>query len=549
MPTDPRYMTSERPDYVVEEFTEEERAILSPYFTNLEGPVFCLVNLPEVVKGALFARYSRTPKTLRRLFLDEFVGDLELHDDGVNAAVGLTRAEELYDKVFLQFGDDSVAQLGGVHLACEQSSNLLTKILEWARLMAYLEQSTRFMPYDTKFGGYYRYYRDVAIMAHALLGPEFVRVMDFTFERYSWFLEQLMPYFIEMYPNVDNKALPAYEAAVRAKLLDNIRGLLPAATISNMGIYGPAQSYENLIMRMRSLNLPEARQYSLLMIEELRKVIGPFMERVDKPDRGNVHSAYLAGTRSDTAELVAHLLGDMEIEPAPEVTLLDFDPDYEVKLVAAISAEVSSYGEAQLRRRVELMAEHERLAVLQAYFGDRSNNRRHKPGRHLEMVGYRFEVLSNYGAFRDLQRHRMLTITWQTLTPVHGYNIPVLVSEAGYAEQYSEVLDAQAELFHKLAEVFPADAQPQYALGFEFKMRYAIQINARALTHLIELRTGPAGHEDYRLIGQQMHNLVREAGHGAIAEMMRYADHERYDLGRINAEQRMHERREALGQS
>src|SRR5213596_4060073 len=155
--------------YVAEQFTPEEEATLRPYFTNLDAPVFALVNLPEVVKGALFARYSRSSKSLRRLFLDEFVGDLDLTGDlTVDATVGLRRAEELYDRVFFEYGDDSVAQLGGVHLACEQASNLLTKVLEWGRLMAYLEQSTRYIPYDSRIGGRYRFYRDPAVLGSPL---------------------------------------------------------------------------------------------------------------------------------------------------------------------------------------------------------------------------------------------------------------------------------------------------------------------------------------------------------------------------------------------
>ena len=148
--------------YAAERFTPDEELILRRYVTNLDLPVFALVNLPEVVKGALFARYSRSAKSLRRLFLDEFVGDLDISGDPtVDATVGLRRAEELYDRVFLEYGDDSVAQLGGVHLACEQASNLLTKILEWGRLMAYLEQSTRYIAYDARLtNGRYRYYRD-----------------------------------------------------------------------------------------------------------------------------------------------------------------------------------------------------------------------------------------------------------------------------------------------------------------------------------------------------------------------------------------------------
>src|SRR5436853_5791935 len=146
--------------YVTETFSPDEAEILERHFTNVDRPVFALTNLPEVVKGALFARYSRSHKSLRRLFLDEFVGDLDLTGDlTVDATVGLKRAEQLYERVFLEYGDDSVAQLGGVHLACEQASNLLTKVLEWGRLMSYLEQSTRYIPYDSRFQGRYPYFR------------------------------------------------------------------------------------------------------------------------------------------------------------------------------------------------------------------------------------------------------------------------------------------------------------------------------------------------------------------------------------------------------
>ncbi|MHB1091070.1 MAG: FAD-dependent thymidylate synthase, partial [Ilumatobacteraceae bacterium] len=154
--------------YIPETFSNSESDVLKRYFTNLDGPVFALVNLPEVVKGALFARYSRSAKSLRRLFLDEFVIDLDLAgDQNVDATIGVNHAESLYEKIFVEYGDDSVAQLGGVHLACEQASNLLTKILEWGRLMSYLEQSTRYIKYDARLGGRYRYFRDPDV----LMGP------------------------------------------------------------------------------------------------------------------------------------------------------------------------------------------------------------------------------------------------------------------------------------------------------------------------------------------------------------------------------------------
>src|SRR4029077_13506994 len=178
--------------YAPETFTEAEAATLRPYFTNLDGPVFALTNLPEVVKGALFARYSRSDKSLRRLFLDEFVGDLDLSGDlTVDATVGLKRAEDLYARVFLEYGDDSVAQLGGVHLACEQASNLLTKVLEWGRLMAYLEQSTRYIPYDSRLGGRYRYHRPPEVL-ESKLGARYVEQIDELFRTYSELLPTLL---------------------------------------------------------------------------------------------------------------------------------------------------------------------------------------------------------------------------------------------------------------------------------------------------------------------------------------------------------------------
>src|SRR5437764_6351135 len=171
--------------YVRERFSDAEADVLRRYFTSMDGPVFALVNLPEVVKGALFARYSRSAKSLRRLFLDEFVGDLDISGDlTVDATVGLRRAEELYDRIFLEYGDDSVAQLGGVHLACEQASNLLTKVPERSRLMSYLEQSTRYIPYDSRLGGRYRYWRDPEI-ARSPRGARYAADLDVLFDTYA----------------------------------------------------------------------------------------------------------------------------------------------------------------------------------------------------------------------------------------------------------------------------------------------------------------------------------------------------------------------------
>ncbi|HXX90644.1 MAG TPA: FAD-dependent thymidylate synthase [Acidimicrobiales bacterium] len=532
--------------YADEHFSDEEAEVLRRYVTNLEGPVFALVNLPEVVKGALFARYSRSPKSLRRLFLDEFVGDLDVSGDvGIDATVGLRRAEELYDRVFLEYGDDSVAQLGGVHLACEQASNLLTKVLEWGRLMAYLEQSTRYIAYDHRLPtGHYRYYRDPDVLESAL-GARYVGEMDRMFDTYAQLLPGLQSWLARRYPQQPGDSDFVYRQSIRAKALDALRGLLPAGSLSNVGIYGTGQAYEALLLRMRAHPLPEARAYGAMMLTELRKVIPSFLQRVDLEDRGVAWSDYLERTRAATDEVVARLWPDgREEHPAPDaVTLVDWDPEGEEKVVAAMCMPATTLPDDEVLARVRALGAEERRAIVEAYVGRRSN-RRHRPGRALERTDYRFEVVSDYGAFRDMQRHRMLTIEWQRLGPGLGFDVPDLVDEAGMADIYRSSMERSADLYDAL--VAPCPEQAPYALALGYRIRYVMQMNAREAMHVIELRSGPQGHPSYRRIAQQMHRLIgQQAGHGLLAQAMAHVDHDTHDLERIEAERRAEARREA----
>ncbi len=529
--------------YVSERFTDQEQQVLRPYFSNLDGPVFALVNLPEVVKGALFARYSRSDKSLRRLFLDEFVSSLDMTGDlTFDASTGLKRAEDLYDRVFLEYGDDSVAQLGGVHLACEQSSNILTKILEWGRLMAYLEQSTRYVPYDTRLGGRYRYLRPAEVL-ESPLGALYIAEMDRAFSVYCSLLPRMVDWARERYPKEAGDSDFVYKQSTKAKACDAVRGILPAATLSNVGIYGTGQAYEALLMRMRAHPLPEARLYADMILTELRKVVPSFLSRVDRPDRGGAWSAYFGETHEHTESVVHRIFGEEEPKPRPGVTLTDFDPEGEDKVLAAICYSHSNLPEDQLLARVRLLSADERVALLQAYVGARSN-RRHKPGRAFERTDYRFDVLADYGAFRDLQRHRMLTIEWQQLAPTHGYDVPEAVTEAGAEEEFNQALGHSAALHGAMMLRFPVQAS--YAVALAYRIRFVMQLNAREAMHLIELRTTPQGHPAYRVVAQEMHTLIGEkAGHKAIAAAMKYADHETYELERLASERAAETRRKA----
>jgi thymidylate synthase ThyX len=527
--------------YVPEEFTTDETDVLRRYFTNLDGPVFALVNLPEVVKGALFARYSRSAKSLRRLFLDEFVNDLVIDGDaGIDATVGLDRAEELYEKVFFEYGDDSVAQLGGVHLACEQASNLLTKVLEWGRLMSYLEQSTRYIGYDARLGGRYRFHRDPDLLSSPL-GTRYVGDMDRMFDSYSAAVNKVTDHVRDSIPQDPDDSDFIYRQATRAKALDAVRGMLPAASLSNVGIYGTGQGYEALLLRMRAHPLPEARHYADLMLHELRKVVPSFLRRVDLADRGGRWSEYLETTRTETAELVEQLFGVVPNEPVPEVSLVDFDPEAEDKLLAAICYSSSHLPESVLLDRVRTLGVDERAALIRAYVGEREN-RRHKPGRAFERVDYRFDVLSDYGAFRDLQRHRLLTIEWQALTPNHGYTRPDLIESAGVGPLFDETMERSARLYDDIKQSFPPQAS--YAVSMAYRLRYVMQFNAREAMHMLELRSSPQGHPSYRRVALEMHRLIgQQAGHHAIAAAMSHMTHEAPDLERLASERRAESRR------
>ena len=429
-----------------------------------------------------------------------------------------------------------------MHLACEQASNLLTKVLEWGRLMSYLEQSTRYISYDARIGGRYRFHRPPGVLQSAL-GTRYVGDMDRMFDTYAELLPLLVDDLRERIPKSPSDSDFVYRQAIRAKAFDALRGLLPASALSNVGIYGTGQGYEQLLLRMRAHPLPEARTYADLMLTELRKVIPSFLKRVDLDDRGVAWSDYLETNRTEMDEIAARVFGaSTAIEDAPTVALVDFDPDAEVKLVTAALYPHLAMPEVQIERRVREMGVEERLAVLRAYNGFRTN-RRHKPGRALERPTYRFDVLADYGAFRDLQRHRMLTIEWQRLTPAHGYVRPGAVDDAGLASRYDDVMARSAALFNVLDREFPEESS--YAVALAYRVRFMMQMNAREAMHLIELRTTPQGHPSYRIVGQEMHRLIAEkAGHHAIAAMMSFVDHSgESELERLQAERRAEERR------
>jgi thymidylate synthase ThyX len=499
----------------VESFTAAERERLAAHFTDVDGPVFALVNLPETVKAALFARYSRYPGTLRRLFLDEFAESIP--DTGPWDGDEGERAAALFERVFVGYGDDSVAQLGGAHVACEWASNVLTKILQRPRLASYLEQSTRYIAYDAPMpGGGYRYHREAAF------GPDYERAMDAVFEIYAHALPALADWVGATWPREPGVAEAAHLRAVKAKSLDLLRGLLPAASLSHMGIYASGQAYEQLILHLLAHPLPEARHYGEGLLAAIKGVMPSFVGRVERPDRGGEWIGYLERRRTAAERLVARLELDRtaDAEQRASVRLIDVEGD-EVTLLAALLFESAGVAEADVRERIAALDTPARAQALTELVGERGN-RRHRPGRGYEALRYRFEVVSDYGAFRDLQRHRMLTVQWQALTPDLGAEVPEEVEAAGLGDAYRSALEISRAEYERLATQGPAGAAA-YALCLGYRMRYILDLNAREAMHLIELRSGREGHPSYRAVAHEMHRQIAGV-HPAVAASMVHVD-------------------------
>ncbi|MEK6808923.1 MAG: FAD-dependent thymidylate synthase, partial [Nanoarchaeota archaeon] len=522
-----------------EELTQEEKNLISNYFTNLDKPVFALINLPEVVKGALFSRYSRSAKGLRRLLLDEFILKQEMEFQQIvgnnkeEQIVAIQRAEEFYERVLVGYGDDSVAELGGAHISCEQISQLTAKFVEGSRIgISPLEKSTRYVLFNKKIDGRYPYYLDPIIM-NSEFADIYIGTCNLLFDTYSRLIEPMTMYFIEKNPKGDEISERAYNSSIRAKVYDVIRGLLPASTLTNVGLYGNGRAYEYLLTKMFSHPLTEIRDIARNMNEELNKVIPSFVKRCNDK-HGKSTQDYIIQTNKDMQDF-ANRNFNIDKSQVEELTLVDYDISAETKVLSAMIYPYTRLPLKQIMEMINSMSENEKEEIVNVYY-QRRQNRRHKPGRALENVYYCFDILANYGAYRDLQRHRVLTQEAQDLTVENGYDIPTELVNAGFENDYVECMNTVEHTFNQMYKKYPK--QSQYVVTLGHKIRWYIRLNLRELCHLTELRTMRQGHSDYRRIAQKMYSKVK-AVHPVLAKNIRFVDMNEYSLERIEAEKKI----------
>ena len=538
------------------EFSSEEREALSGHFSNADRPVFAITTPRQADRGALMSRYSRTDKGMRRIFLDEFLGN-----EG--------RGEEFYGRVLVEYGDDSVAELGGAQIAIEGLSNIAARGIEDRRIgLSYLEKSSRYVAWDRREGGEFRFYRDPALMG-SRFADEYVGACNLDFETYSRWVDPVTRYVREAHPidgyrfrdSEDGEEKPygslrlesdvrsadaVYRGSTRAKALDVVRGLLPASALTNVGITGNGRAFEYMLTVLFSSDLEEERGLAAQIKSELEATIRPFVRRSDDA-YGRALQAYLRGVRGAAASHAGAAAAAADPPPSPArgarpVALAGHEPEPDAvdRVVAAVLYEHARgmpYGEVV--RRVGAMPGSRKRGIIEDLARLRGN-RRHRPPRAFEMAWYTFDMVTNFGMFRDLHRHRTLTLERQLLTADLGYAVPDELGAVGMEGEYRECMENSRRVFGMIRGRFPVQAQ--YVVNFAYNYPYIMHMNLREAAHLIELRTAPQGHADYRRAAQEMFRQISGV-HPNLSRIIRFADMGEYGLERFESEKRSEARR------
>ena len=531
------------------EFTESQIKVLEHFVTNTSSDIFVLRNLPEVIKGALFSRYSRSTLGLRTLLLKEFIlnddtafssiaGKYSDSDTG-NQMMAIQKAQNFYDRILDGYGDDSIGELGGAHLAVENISMLAAKVIEDSRIGGSpLEKSTRYIYFDQKVNGQYLFYQEPVLMTSAYRDL-YLDTCNHLFETYSKLIPPLTALIEQGFPKDPTVSKAAYTAALRAKVLDCLRGLLPASAMTNMGVFGNGRFFETLLQKLNAHNLAEMQEIGKKSYQELAKVIPSFIRRSDPTHRHyQAYAQFLETVQNDLNQFADTHAQDIAPLSKPGVRLIDFDKDSPAKVGGSLLFGSTSAGLHELQEYCRSLPEEELARLLEIASSSREN-RRHKSPRALEHASFTFEILADFGVYRDLHRHRILTQERQLLSCDHGYYIPPEILNTEMEKEYRDAMDQAKAAFDTIAAELPEEAQ--YVVPMAYNVHWYFHVNLRSLQWLCELRSQPAGHPTYRLIAQEMARQVSLAL-PPFERFFKFVDFDGYELGRLGAEIRQEEK-------
>lgn len=537
-----------------QQFTDEQKNILENFVSNTTSNIFALRNLPEVIKGALFSRYSRSSLGLRSLLLKEFIlndetsfssiANMEKKSQSEDQIVALQKAQSFYDRILDGYGDDSIGELGGAHLALENISILAAKVMEDCRIGGSpLEKSTRYIYFDQKVDGLYNYYREEVIMTSAYRDL-YINTCDMLFDTYSKLIPPLTAVIEQGFPKEHQVSKAAYASALRAKVLDCLRGLLPASTLTNMGLYGNGRFYEYMLQKLATHNLVENQEIAKDAYAELSKVIPSFIRRAHPTHKYfNTYSRYKDQMTEELKILGKTHSGKIENVQMPKVKLISSDSDCVYKLAAALLFEYTDNSLESLEEYVKTLSKEDLSQILDAACNSR-DNRRHKSPRALEHVEITFEFTADFGIYRDLQRHRTLTQSRQLLSCDLGYYIPEEIIGTDMEKEYIHAMDEAKKAFDIISKELPEEAQ--YVVPMAYNMRWYFHVNLRSLQWICELRSSPAGHPNYRFIAQEMTKQICDK-FPEFERYFKFVDFDGYDLGRMDQEVKKETKKERLG--
>jgi len=517
-------------------YTPEERAILKKHVTDIDSNIYCVKNLPQEVVAVVFAYVSRSPLSFRRNLVKLLKGgDVVVTDiidvygeDDAQLRQAKEKAQAFHDKWVVGYGHSSVAEHADIKFAMEDVSIIATKIIEDNRLGRYTEKSTRYVKFDKQ-----HYHKPEALMRDPELAKVYEEACDALFDCYEELYPKMCEFIRKEMPKpADMKERP-YEASVHAKACDTIRYILPASTYTMLGCSMNARVAEHAITKLLSHPVEEMRAIGEKMLGEGRKICPTLLKHAARNE-------HLAETPADVRKLAQELLpADREATARP-VVIVHIDEDAERRLVAGILYEQSELSYEQVYGRVKGFTDAQLQEVVDAYVAKKG--RFDWPGRALEHVRITSDILMDYGAYRDIQRHRMNTQTTQLHTTTHGYDIPEEIVHAGFKERFEEAMRVAADAFERITAKYPWHAQ--YVVPLAYRKRTLFTWNLRNIEHFIRLRSTPQGHTSYRRIAQQLYDAVEEKS--PLLARLLTVDKDEYYLGRLKSELKTEEKLEAI---